>query len=72
MFQKIDTDKILGTGLVIALILYVVGNVTIVLFGEQPLSWEIANSIVSCLAGYMGRSLLENCTKGANHNENLH
>ena len=60
MLTKIDTDKILGTGLVSALILFIVGNVTLVLFGQTPLPMEFGNTIVTGLVAYMGRSLVEN------------
>ncbi len=59
MLTKIDTDKILGTGLVSALILFIVGNVTLVLFGQTPLPMEFGNTIVTGLVAYMGRSLVE-------------
>lgn len=59
MLAKIDTDKILGTGLVTALILFIVGNVFLVLFGHAPLPMEFGNTIVTGLVAYMGRSLVE-------------
>ena len=59
MLTKIDTDKILGTGLVSALILFIVGNVILVLFGQTPLPMEFGNTIVTGLVAYMGRSLVE-------------
>ncbi|MBR3746642.1 MAG: hypothetical protein IKN27_06745 [Selenomonadaceae bacterium] len=59
MLGKIDTDKILGTGLVSALILFVVGNVILVLVGQTPLPMEFGNTIVTGLVAYMGRSLVE-------------
>ncbi|MBR4641559.1 MAG: hypothetical protein IKO74_02415 [Selenomonadaceae bacterium] len=65
MLTKIDTDKILGTGLVSALILFITGNVVIVLCGLPPLPMELGNTIVTGLVAYMGRSLADKlaCSK---------
>lgn len=54
-----DTDKILGTGLVLALILFLFGEFVAVITGHEPLPMEIAGTIVTGLVGYMGRSLAE-------------
>ena len=54
-----DTDKILGSGLVLALILFLIGEFIIVAAGYKPLPMEIAGTIVTGLVGYMGRSLAE-------------
>lgn len=59
MLKQIDTDKILGAGLVFALILFVIGNVALVLFGHPPLPIEFGNTIVTGLVAYMGRSLAD-------------
>ena len=59
MLHKLDTDKILSIGLVTALIIFVVGNVTLVLFGRAPLPIEFGNTIVTGLVAYMGRSFAE-------------
>lgn len=49
MRANINTDVIVGTGLVIALLM------SIILGG----SWEFQNSLASGLTGYLGRSALE-------------
>lgn len=59
MLSRIDTDKILGTGLVAALLIFVVGNVILILFGHEPLPIEFGNTIVTGLVAYMGRSLAD-------------
>ena len=59
MLKQIDTDKILGAGLVASLILFVIGNVALVLFGHPPLPIEFGNTIVTGLVAYMGRSLAD-------------
>lgn len=59
MLARIDIDKIIGTGLVAALILFVVGNVILVLFGHDALPIEFGNTIVTGLVAYMGRSLAD-------------
>ena len=61
-----DTDKILGTGLVLALILFVFGNVILALFDCQTLPMEIANTTVTGLVAYMGRSLADKLTSKGN------
>ena len=54
-----NTDKIIGAGLIVALILLIVGNMVITLWtGNFPTS-DLPMNIVTGLAGYMGRSLLE-------------
>ena len=54
-----DTDKIIGTGLVLSLIIYmiIVGVVTILKDTVLPL--DVASNIAVGLTGYMGRSLVE-------------
>ena len=59
MLNQIDTDKILGTGLVAALLFFVVGNVVLILCGREPLPIEFGNTIVTGLVAYMGRSLAD-------------
>ncbi|MBR4382735.1 MAG: hypothetical protein IKP64_04170 [Selenomonadaceae bacterium] len=59
MLNRIDTDKILGTGLVAALLIFVVGNVALALIGRDPLPIEFGNTIVTGLVAYMGRSLAD-------------
>ena len=54
-----NTDKIIGAGLILALILLIIGNIIITLYtGKFPTS-DLPMNIVTGLAGYMGRSLLE-------------
>ena len=59
MLSRLDTDKIIGTGLILALILFVVGNVILVLCGHPSLPIEFGNTIVTGLVAYMGRSLAD-------------
>lgn len=58
-----DTDKIIGTGLVLSLIIYmiIVGVVTILKDTVLPL--DVASNIAVGLTGYMGRSLVEKLKK---------
>ena len=54
-----NTDKIIGAGLILALLFLIVGNIIITLHtGKFPTS-DLPMNIVTGLAGYMGRSLLE-------------
>ena len=52
-----DTDKILGTGLIATLIIFIVGQFCALLCGCETLPMEIGGTIVTGLVGYMGRSL---------------
>lgn len=54
-----NTDKIIGTGLIFALIVYIIGFFVINFFVGISPPLDVASNIVTGLAGYMGRSLLE-------------
>ena len=58
-----DTDKILGTGLAFALIIFIVGQFVALIAGYKPLPMELGTTIVTGLVGYMGRSLAEKLKK---------
>lgn len=64
-----DTDKILGTGLVLALIIFILGEFITVITGHEPLPMEIAGTIVTGLVGYMGRSLAEKLKSNDNNGD---
>ena len=54
-----NTDKIIGAGLIVALLLKITGDVAVAIInGNSPPS-DLPMNIVTGLAGYMGRSLLE-------------
>ena len=54
-----NTDKIIGAELILVLLILVLGNIAITLYtGKFPTS-DLPMNIVTGLAGYMGRSLLE-------------
>ena len=59
-----NTDKIIGAGLILALILLVIGNVAVGLITSKYPPTDLPMNIVTGLAGYMGRSLLEKQKKG--------
>lgn len=54
-----DTDKIIGTGLVFALIAYMIIVGTVAFFKDTVLPLDVASNIAVGLTGYMGRSLVE-------------
>ena len=54
-----NTDKIIGTGLIFCLLVYIVGFFVTVYYTGITLPLDVATNIVTGLAGYMGRSLLE-------------
>lgn len=53
-----DTDKIIGAGLIFALIVYLGIVGVIAFFRDTVLPLDVAGNIVTGLAGYMGRNLL--------------
>ena len=64
-----STDKIIGAGLILALIIIVVGNIAVALSTNIYPPTDLPMNIVTGLAGYMGRSLLEKVKKDTdNHN----
>ena len=70
MFNNCDVDKIIGTGLIVALLVKIIGDFAVmILIGSTPNS-DLATNIVACLAGYMGRSLAEKLKKGDFRNDN--
>lgn len=58
-----STDKIIGAGLILALIFIVIGNISVALFTGIYPPTDLPMNIVTGLAGYMGRSLLEKVKK---------
>lgn len=59
-----NTDKIVGAGLILALIFSLLGWLVIsVVTGKIP-ALDFQTNLVTGLAGYMGRSLLERKTDG--------
>ena len=59
-----DTDKIIGAGLIFALVMYLLIVGVIAFFRETVLPLDVAGNIVTGLAGYMGRNLLNKKNKG--------
>ena len=54
-----NTDKIIGLGLILALLVKIGGDIAIALISGSSPSSDLPMNIVTGLAGYMGRSLLE-------------
>ena len=54
-----DTDKIIGTGLIVALLFYFLAIILIVIIKETILPLNVAGNIITGLAGYMGRDLID-------------
>lgn len=54
-----DTDKIIGTGLIAALWLYMIIVCAVIIACGKALPFDPASNIIACLAGYMGRSLAD-------------
>ena len=64
-----NTDKIIGAGLILALILLIIGNVAVGLITGNYPPTDLPMNIVTGLAGYMGRSLLEKNKKETDKND---
>lgn len=56
--KNLDTDKIIGVGLIVALILIILADFIIAMFNGQVRSTELSGNIVSGLVGFIGRDLL--------------
>ena len=53
-----NTDKIIGAGLILVLLILVIGIIPITLYTGNFPPTDLPMNIVTGLAGYMGRSLL--------------
>lgn len=58
-----DTDKIIDTGLIFALIIYMIIVGVVAFFRDTVLPLDVASNIAVGLTGYMGRSLVEKLKK---------
>lgn len=55
-----NVDKILGAGLVAALLIFFIGQFACLLCDKPPLPMEIANTIAVGLIGFMSKLVLQN------------
>jgi uncharacterized membrane protein len=63
MLKNWNTDKIIGAGLILALLFLILGNIIVILYTGKFPTTDLPMNIVTGLAGYMGRSLLEKSKK---------
>ena len=61
--NKWSTDKIIGTGLIVALFLIIVSDLIIALLNSEIRSTELPGNIVSGLVGFLGRDILSKIKK---------
>ena len=54
-----DTDKIIGAGLIVALIFYFVTVLIIAIVRGEIMPLEVAGNIITGLIGYMGKTLID-------------
>ena len=54
-----DTDKIIGTGLIVALIFYFTTVLIIAIVRGEIMPLEVASNIITGLFGYMGKTLFD-------------
>ena len=59
MLKNWNTDKIVGAGLILALILSIIAWLIVSIFTGNVVALDFQTNLVTGLAGYMGRSLLE-------------
>ena len=59
-------NKIIGTGLIIALFLIVIADLVIAVVNGEIRSTELPWNIVSGLIGYLGRDLIDKIKKNGN------
>ena len=57
--SKWDIDKLICTGLIAALIIFVSGQIALIFFDKTPLPMELGTTIVAGFIGYMNRSPIE-------------
>ena len=67
-----DTDKIIGAGLICALIIYILGIFIVACLVGVTLPLDVPGNIVTGLAGYMGRTLLSKEKSKEGDNERGH
>ena len=65
-----DTDKIIGAGLIVALIFYFIVVLTIAIVRGQIMPLEVASNIITGLIGYMGKTLLDKVKQAPDKNQN--
>ena len=54
-----DTDKIIGAGLIVALIFYFTTVLIIAIVRGEIMPLEVASNIITVLIGYMGKTLFD-------------
>ena len=54
-----DTDKIIGAGLIVALIFYFTNVLIIAIVRGEIMPLEVASNIITGLIGYMGKTLFD-------------
>lgn len=63
-----NIDKVLGAGLVAALLIFFIGQFTCLLCDKPPLPMEIANTIAGGLIGFMSKLVFQNRKDDDNDN----
>ena len=61
-----DTDKIIGAGLIVALIFYFVTVLIIAIVRGEIMPLEVASNIITGLIGYMGKTLVDKFRQNTN------
>lgn len=65
-----DADKIIGMGLVLALIIYMIIVGLVAFYKDTILPLDIASNIAVGLTGYMGKKLVEKLPQPPSSNNN--
>lgn len=68
-FMTWDTDKIIGAGLVLSLITYMIIVGVVAVLKDTVLPLDVASNIAVGLTGYMGRSLVEKLKQHSNDDQ---
>ena len=58
-----DTEKIVGAGMVLALIITICGNIVFALMTEQFPASDLSKDIALVLGGYMGKDVIKKAVK---------
>ena len=65
--MHVETDDLIGIGLVVALIIFVCGQFVLVLYDRTPLPMELGITISTGLLGYLGKFFMRKEDSNESH-----
>ena len=67
ILMHVETDDLIGIGLVVALIIFVCGQFVLVLYDRTPLPMELGITISTGLLGYLGKFFMRKEDSNESH-----